>query len=116
MNIEQIKKWNAIREKGRTSYLLKRTLLWGTILSFLEICRSELLSYLYARRLAKITVNMIFGSNGVETPVNPVTDFLTSHFSDVSNCLLLAGCIALAVWTYKEQSYYASITPEANQP
>jgi len=115
MNTEQMQTWDAVREKERTNFLVKRTLLWGTILSFLAICRSELLGYLYSRRLAKMTVDMIFGADGIETAVDPVTDFITSHISDVSKCFLLAVCIALAVWAHKEQRYHPSIAPEASQ-
>lgn len=107
MNAEQMQKWNAIREKGKRSYLLKRTLLWGTILSFVAICRSELESRLYARQIAKMTMDAIFGQDRNSPAENPIINFITSHSGEALACFLLAGFVALAIWTYKEQRYCA---------
>jgi hypothetical protein len=107
MNAEQITKWNAIREKGQRSYLLKRTLLWGTIWSFVVIGKSELISQLYARRMAKMTIAAIFGKDWSPSPESPIVYYITSYYGEVLECFLLAGFVALAIWTYKERYYSA---------
>lgn len=108
MNAEQIQKWTAIREKGKRSYLLKRTLLWGTILSFLAIGHSELQSRLYARQIAKMFLDSIFGKDWNPSTESPLVYYLTSYYDEAYQCFLLAGFVALAVWTYREQSYAAA--------
>jgi hypothetical protein len=105
MNVQQIEKWKTVRAKGRKRYLLKRTLLWGTIWSVIVIGQEELRSRLYARQVAHITMDAIFGKDWNANPENPVIDFITSYYGQAIECFLLAGVIALAVWTYKEQIY-----------
>jgi hypothetical protein len=115
MNAEQITKWSAIREKGQRSYLLKRTLLWGTILSFVEIGQSELDHRLYSKlehrlymeQMVDITMQAIFGKDYNSSPESPIVYNFTSYSGEVIECFLLAWFVALAVWTYKEQYYCA---------
>lgn len=105
MTAEQIEKWETVRAKGRKRYLLKRILLWGTLWSVIVICQEELQSRLYARQVAHITMDAIFGKDWNANPENPVIDFITSYYGQAIECFLMAGFIALAVWTYKEQIY-----------
>jgi hypothetical protein len=114
MNAEQMQKWKAIREKGRKAYLLKRTLLWGTIWSFVVIGRSELRSRFYARQIAKMTMDAIFGQDRNSPAESPIVYYLTSYYDEAIECFLLAWFVALAIWTYKEQYYSAYISPKAS--
>ena len=107
MNAQQMQNWETTRALGRRSYLLKRTLLWGTPLSFMAICHSELIRFLYINRITDVIFYSWFPEerNAVK---NPIVDFITTYSDDALECFLLAGFIALAVWTYKEQRYAAA--------
>ncbi len=105
MNTQQIKKWNAISEKGQSNYLLKRTLLWGSILSLLEIARYLFLKFVVTKPMID---SLFFARHAKERVVDQeemVYRFILSESLAVVGCFLLAGCVALAIWTYKEQSY-----------
>jgi hypothetical protein len=115
MNAEQMQKWGAIRQKGRESFLLKRTLLWGMVLSLAEIAFSSFTRFIIA---TPIVNTFYYATHSKERTVDTetvMTRFIINEFFGVIGCFLLAGFIALAVWTYKEQSYYTSTTFEANQ-
>jgi hypothetical protein len=114
MNAEQMQKWGAVREKGLSGFLLKRILLWGTTLSLVEIANSTLHTIL-TRPMVESTIYAIFSKPGLAEDENPITDFILDHHLGVLKCFLLAGFIALAVWTYKEQSYHSSAAPEAKE-
>lgn len=115
MNAEQMKRWNMIRQKGRQSYLITRTLRWGAILSLAEIAKSTFIRLKLVRPIMDSTFYAIFPKARPVDDENFIVRFITNEFFGVIGCFLLAGFIAVAVWTYKEQSYYASITSEAKQ-
>lgn len=109
MNAEQMQKWRAIREKGQSSYLLKRTLLWGTILSVVEIARYLFMNFAVKKPMLD---SLFFAGHGKERVVDQeemVIRFIISESLAVVGCFLLAGFIALAIWTYKEQSYAKNV-------
>jgi hypothetical protein len=58
----------------------------------------------------------IFSKERIVENGNSITNFILDHHLGVLNCFLLAGFVALAVWTYKEQSYHspASAEPKEN--
>jgi hypothetical protein len=113
MNAEQIQKWSAIREKGRTNYLLKKTLRWGAIFSLVEIIRLAFIKFTIAKPIVDSLFYAIFARERTIDTEDMMVRFIANQFFHVFDCFLLAGVLALAVWTYKEQSYYSSITAEA---
>lgn len=115
MNAEQMQKWSAIREKGLSGFLLKRILLWGTTLSLVEIAYSTFIKITFARPMVNSLFYAIFSKERVVEKEHPITDFFLDHHSGMLKCFLLAGFIALAVWTYKEQRYHSSAMPEAKE-
>jgi hypothetical protein len=108
MNPQQMQKWEAIRAQGRRSYLLKRTLLWGTILSFAAIAQSAFSRFIFAKPIADTIFYAIFAKEHIADKEKMMDRFITSELSEVFGCFLVTGFIALAVWTYKEQRYAAA--------
>lgn len=114
MNAEQMQKWRAIREQGQSNYLLKMTLLWGTILSLLEIARYLFLKIVVTKPMLD---SLFFARHGKERVVDQeemIYRFIISEGLAVVGCFLLAGFVALAIWTYKEQYYFTNRMPKAN--
>ena len=115
MNAEQMQKWSAVRQEGRTNYLRKRTLIWGIMLSVAKIAFSYFTRFYIA---TPIVNTFYFAVHAKERTINAedvMARFITNGFFDAMGCFVLAGFVALAIWTYKEQSYCASITSEAKQ-
>jgi hypothetical protein len=115
MNAEQRQKWGILRAKGLSAFLLKRILLWGTPLSLVEIAISTFIKITLAKPMADSLFNAVFSKERFVNNENPVTDFILDHHLGVLRCFLLAGFIAFAVWTYKEQSYHSSATVEPTE-
>jgi hypothetical protein len=114
MSPKQMQKWSVIRSGGRKDYLLTRTLRWGALLSLAEI--------VYSAFVKVITTPMVdalfyatFSKPRVVDTEELMVRFVGRQIFQVMDCFLLAGFLALAVWTYKEQSYGASTTSEPNQ-
>jgi hypothetical protein len=115
MNAEQMQKWSVLRQEGRTSYLRKRTLIWGMMLSVAKIAFSYFTKFLVAAPIVNTLYFAVYSKERTINAEDAMVRFITNGFFDAIGCFVLAGFIALAVWTYKEQNYQASITFEAKQ-
>jgi hypothetical protein len=114
MNPKQMRKWSVIRSGGRKDYLLTRTLRWGALLSLAEI--------VYSAFVKVITTPMVdalfyatFSKPRVVDTEELLVRFVGNQIFRVMDCFLLAGFLALAVWTYKEQHYHAPASFEAKE-
>jgi hypothetical protein len=87
----------------------------GAILSLAEIAYSTFITYVIARPIADSFFNVIFAKKHIFDHERSIVRFITNEFFSVIGCFLLAGFVALALWTYKEQRYYAAITSEVKQ-
>jgi hypothetical protein len=99
MTEKQMQKWVIIRQKGQTSYLVKRTLLWGTLLSIVKMAGSFFFTYF----ISAPAFSFIFGKEYTFY----VEDIVMDLFLKGIGCYLLAGVIALAVWTFKERCSFS---------
>ena|ERR1051325_566070 len=115
MNARQLEKWERIRTKGRQRYLLEQTLFWGSLLSVAEITRAAF-HFVIARLILDTTFQAIHLSENRTDQESVVVRFITSEIIDVGGCFLLAGFIALAVWTYREQLYFRNASWVAAPP
>jgi hypothetical protein len=85
------------------------------MLSIAKIAFSYFTRFLMA---TPIVNTLYFAVHSKERTINAedaMSRFITNGFFDAIGCFMLADFIALAVWTYKEQSCHASTASEAKQ-
>jgi hypothetical protein len=118
MHPEQLQKWDAVRNRGFSRFLLTRTLLWGSLLGLAAIT-SSIIQGILAEPLRVSIMYALFSKERLTEKSNSIADsivnFWADYHGDMVRCFLLAGFVALAIWTYKEESYHASTTFESNQ-
>lgn len=104
MTEKQVQKWQLIRQQGRTRYLIKRMLLWGSLLAILNT--------------AYLICGLLFIAEPVASSLFPGKHTLSDEFIfrfiyDLCErglaCFLMVGVFFLAIWTSKERSYFKTM-------
>jgi hypothetical protein len=104
MTPQQKKRWTVVRARGRNNFVIKKAMLWGIPLAILSTTVQMLLKV----SLAHIT--FYDWNPRLYSYFSPRSEWFTNKliwtflFEVGQNCLL-AGALALAVWTVKEQRY-----------
>lgn len=101
MTEKQIQKWLLIRQQGRTKYLIKRMLLWGSLLAILNTAYF-IFALLFI--VEPVASSLVPGKHTLSD------EFIFRFIYDICErglaCFLMVGVFFLAVWTSKERSYF----------
>lgn len=104
MTEQQLQKWQLIRQQGRTKYLIKRMLLWGSLLAILNTAYF-IFALLFI--VEPVASSLVPGKHTLSD------EFIFRFIYDLCErglaCFLMVGVIFFAVWTSNERSYYKAM-------